>query len=61
MTLAELKKLVDKKFQHYPRNAEVIIDGDKLDTVVDLWLLANGKIGIVGNSTIEMFAKIEDY
>ena len=61
MTLAQLKELVDKKFKDYPRNAEVILDGNKLDTVVDMWLLANGKVGIIGNSTIEMFAKIEDY
>ena len=61
MTLAELKELVDKKFQHYPRNAEVIIDGDKMDTVVDMWLLANGKVGIIGNSTIEQFAYMDDY
>ena len=43
MTLSELKELVDKKIKHYLKDAEVIIDGDKLDNVVDMWLLANGK------------------
>ena len=60
MTLSELKELVDKKIKHYPKDAEVIIDGDKLDNVVDMWLLANGKVGIVGRSTMEMFAEMED-
>ncbi len=60
MTLLELKKLIDKKITHYPKDAEVILDGQKLDGVVDLWLCANKKVAIVGTSTIADFAAMED-
>jgi hypothetical protein len=61
MTLIELRDLCNKRLaQHCNPNTELFIDGEKMDNVVDLWNCANGKIGIVGNSTIEAFAKMEE-
>lgn len=63
MTLIELKNLIDKKINqyHWNKNAEVFIDGNLLDNVIDLWTCANGKIGIVGSSKIEQYINMEEY
>ena len=63
MKLIELKNLIDKKLNHYhyPKDAEVFINGEYLDNVVDLWTCANGKIAIVGSSTIEKYTKMDEY
>ena len=61
MTLLELRDLCNKRIKYGQGNKEVFINGNKMDNVIDLWTCANGKIGIVGNSTIEMFANMEEY
>ena len=61
-TLKELRDLLDKKLNlhHYDPNAEVFIDGEMMDPIVDVWLCANKKIALVGASTIEKFRKMAE-
>ncbi len=62
LTLEELRDLLDKKIRkhHYNPKAEVFIDGEMNDTISDVWLCANGKVAIVGSSTVENFRKMEE-
>ena len=62
MKLIELKNLIDKKinYYHYPKDAEVFINGNVLDNIVDIWTCANGKIAIVGSSIIEQYRKMDE-
>ena len=61
MTIMELRNLINKKIRFgYEKDAEVIIDGNRLDTVEDIQLYPDGKVAIVGSSTIKLLREREE-